>query len=73
VITPEDETAFNRFNHFRNKVTHVFRPVISLEDAFKLALELESDRIDFSDSPSFHARVLFLEAGGRDLCSATSE
>ena len=50
VITSDDETAFVRFNDFRNDIAHIFGHVISTADAMKLARELEADGVEFSDS-----------------------
>ena len=50
VIEAGDRKAFDRFNDFRNDIAHVFGHVISCADALKLARDLESDGIDFSDS-----------------------
>lgn len=55
VITTNDEDAFKLYNEFRNDIAHIFGHVISLADALKLARELKSFGIDFSDSAGHYS------------------
>lgn len=50
ILLDSDKVAFDRFNEFRNDLAHIFGHKTELLDVLKLARELESNGIDFSDS-----------------------
>jgi len=50
LLRSHDETAFNRFNEFRNDVAHTFGHVVSVKTVLELARYLEDHGIEFSDS-----------------------
>lgn len=57
VILACDKSAFDRYNDFRNDIAHIFGHKISLADALKLARDLESDGVDFSDSAGHYSEA----------------
>jgi hypothetical protein len=49
-ITSADKQAFDKLNDFRNDFAHIFGHRVGISETLKLARELESCGVDFSDS-----------------------
>jgi hypothetical protein len=57
IIKPNDKAAFDRYNDFRNDIAHIFGHSITLVDALKLARDIESFGVDFSDSAGSYSEA----------------
>lgn len=57
ILVNSDKAAFDRFNEFRNDLAHIFGHKTELVDVLKLARELESFGIDFSDSVGHYSEI----------------